>query len=118
MYLRTVLRSSPVWRAMAETFSPCRWSSRIITSSPRVTTALLPPANGNSIGEEGAAGPPGSMPRGERHHENWGKFQAHKWGVFNARSTIAGLSRELQVGDEGNALLCADLEAFVDGQAD
>src|SRR3954453_5650946 len=39
MYLRTVLRSWPVRRAMAATVSPCRARSRIMTSSPSVTTA-------------------------------------------------------------------------------
>src|SRR5829696_5649959 len=86
MYLRTVLRSSPVWRAMAETFRPCRWSSRIITTSPRVTTALLPPATGISIGEDVAAGGSRDTSRTVRRQENWGKFEAHNWGVFNDRS--------------------------------
>src|SRR3954452_20589496 len=39
MYLRTVLRSWPVRRAMAATVSPCRARSRIMTSSPSVTPA-------------------------------------------------------------------------------
>src|SRR3954464_5320689 len=39
MYLRTVLRSWPVRRARAATVSPCRARSRIMTSSPSVTTA-------------------------------------------------------------------------------
>src|SRR3954447_9976507 len=39
MYLRTVLRSWPVRRAMVATVSPCRARSRIMTSSPSVTTA-------------------------------------------------------------------------------
>src|SRR3954451_8065535 len=39
MYLRTVLRSWPVRRAMAATVSPCWARSRIMTSSPSVTTA-------------------------------------------------------------------------------
>src|SRR3954463_2335217 len=39
MYLRTVLRSWPVGRAMAATVSPCWARSRIMTSSPSVTTA-------------------------------------------------------------------------------
>ena len=37
MYLRTVLRSSPTRRAMADTLTPCRCSSRIMTTSPSLT---------------------------------------------------------------------------------
>src|SRR6476620_9688296 len=37
MYLCTVLRSSPTWRAIAETLTPCRCNSRIITTSPSPT---------------------------------------------------------------------------------
>src|SRR6476659_730521 len=37
MYLCTVLRSSPIWRAIAETLTPCRCNSRIITTSPSPT---------------------------------------------------------------------------------
>src|ERR1700746_695071 len=37
MYLRTVLRSSPTRRAMAEMLTPSRCSSRIITISPSRT---------------------------------------------------------------------------------
>src|SRR5215203_3524232 len=54
MYLATVLRSRPSWRAMAETVRPCRCSSKIIMSSPRLTTVPLPPATGSSIGEKDA----------------------------------------------------------------
>ena len=46
MYLRTVLRSRPSWRAIAVGLSPCRCNSRIITSSPSRTTESLPPAGG------------------------------------------------------------------------
>ena len=44
-------------------------------SSLRVTTVLLPPAKGRSIGGD-------SRPS----HQNWGKFAAHNWGEFNGRS--------------------------------
>ena len=37
MYLCTVLRSSPTWRAIADTLPPCRCNSRIITISPSPT---------------------------------------------------------------------------------
>src|SRR3954452_24682576 len=42
MYLRMVLRSRPVLRAIADTLKPWRARSRIMTSSPSVTTHALP----------------------------------------------------------------------------
>src|SRR3954469_15996190 len=42
MYLRMVLRSRPVRRAIADTLKPWRARSRIMTSSPSVTTHALP----------------------------------------------------------------------------
>ena len=53
-------------------------------SSPRVTTVLLPPAKGRSIGGDGVVPPPGKCPGGRPARQNWGKFDAHKWGEFNA----------------------------------
>ena len=32
-----------------------------------------------------AAQPPGACPGGRAPRQNWGKFEAHKWGGFNAR---------------------------------
>ena len=51
---RTVLRSSPTLRAMAETDSPCRFKSWIKTISPSVTTCSPPPFDGNTVGLEAA----------------------------------------------------------------
>src|SRR5262249_59649167 len=79
----------PSLRAMADTFRPCRCSSRIIMSSPRVTTVLLPPAKRSSIGGDGAAHLTGNVLAGRPPRQNWGKFDAHKWGGFNARSQKA-----------------------------
>src|SRR3712207_296683 len=42
MYLRMVLRSRPVRRAIADTLKPWRARSRIMTSFPSVTTHALP----------------------------------------------------------------------------
>jgi hypothetical protein len=38
---------------------------------------------------------------------NWGKFDAHKWGVFNARSQINQIDREawLKVAEGWRSLL-------------
>ena len=49
---RTVLRSSPTLRAMAETVSPCRFRSWIKTISPSVTTCAPPPFVGAEVGVE------------------------------------------------------------------
>src|SRR4051812_14899408 len=56
MYLRTVLRSWPVRRAMAATVSPCWARSRIMTSSPSVTTASSHDA-GRHLGVDGRPAP-------------------------------------------------------------
>src|SRR6478735_12176406 len=42
MYLCTVFRSSPTWRAIADTLKPCRCNSRIITTSPSPTNDAPP----------------------------------------------------------------------------
>src|SRR5262245_57608802 len=65
MYLRTVLRSHSSCRAIAETDSPWRCKSKIITSSPNRITA--PPSRRSGgiirvIGDRRAAGPPGARP--------------------------------------------------------
>src|SRR3954470_1506479 len=73
MYLATVLRSRPSWRAMAATFRPCRCSSKIIMSSPRLTTVPLPPAKGRSIGAKDAAWPLGSSPQAIRRADKTGE---------------------------------------------
>src|SRR4051812_13245909 len=44
MYLRMVLRSRPVRRAMAETDRPSRGRASTMTSSPSLSTDALPPA--------------------------------------------------------------------------
>src|SRR5215218_9122242 len=55
MYLRMVLRSWPVRSAMAATVSPCRARSKIMTSSPSVTTASSHDA-GRHLGGRRATG--------------------------------------------------------------
>src|SRR3954463_8155823 len=73
MYLATVLRSRPSWRAMAETVRPCRCSSKIIMSSPRLTTVPLPPATGSSIGEKDATLAPRISPQAVRRADKTGE---------------------------------------------
>src|SRR5215472_8560049 len=84
MYLRTVLRSRSSCRAMAETDSPCRCKSKIITSSPsRITAAPLPPIGRDHrvIGDQRAVGPPGARPGGPASHlgkiQNGGSGENH-----------------------------------------
>src|SRR3954468_6796088 len=60
---------------MAATFRPCRGSSRIITSSPRLPPVPLPPATGRSFGGDCAAAPPGS-PRRLRRRDGAGENSA------------------------------------------
>src|SRR5215210_9567773 len=52
MYLRTVFRSKPVVRAIADTDRPCRCRSNITTNSPRLITEHPLPTIGMSIGED------------------------------------------------------------------
>src|SRR3982751_2081203 len=74
MYLATVLRSRPSWRAMAETVRPCRCSSKIIMSSPRLTTVPLPPATGRNIGEKDATLAPRISPQVIRRADKTGEY--------------------------------------------
>src|SRR5262249_10379562 len=56
-------------------------------SSPSVTTVLLPPAKGRSIGSDSRRLTSRACPRRvQPPRQNWGKFEAHNWGGFNARS--------------------------------
>src|SRR3954465_3810768 len=80
MYLRTVLRSMPSCRAMADIVRPCRCRSRIIMSSPRVTTALLPPAKGSSIGGDGASPPHRKCPGRQAATTKLGKIRRPQLG--------------------------------------
>src|SRR5215212_3827862 len=74
MYLATVLRSRPSWRAMAETVRPCRCSSKIIMSSPRLTTVPLPPAKGRNIGDKDATLAPRISPQVIRRADKTGEY--------------------------------------------
>src|SRR3954452_10509086 len=80
MYLRTVLRSMPSCRAMADIVRACRCRSRIIMSSPRVTTALLPPAKGSSIGGDGASPPHRKCPGRQAATTKLGKIRRPQLG--------------------------------------
>lgn len=73
MYLRTVLRSISTCLAMAYTDRPCRCKSRIIIVALSLITNSLPPAAGESIGDDA---PPVFLgtPEDRRHH-NLGKIQ-------------------------------------------
>src|SRR5438094_10287056 len=82
MYLRTVLRSRSSCRAIAETDSPCRCKSKIITSSPsRITAPPLPPIGRDHSGHRRSARRRASRgaPRGPRRH-TWGIFKRRFWG--------------------------------------
>jgi hypothetical protein len=89
--LCTVLRSSPTWRAIAETLTPCRCNSRIITTSPSPTNggpyALKAPSSvqcsrPQCSGSDRLPQAPLSSP-GEN-------FNRHIWGVFSRRSQPPG----------------------------
>src|SRR5436190_13286031 len=76
MYLRTVLRSRDSCRAIAETDSPCRCKSKIITSSPsRITAPPLPPIGRDhpGVGDRAPPGLPGRAPEDPASH--LGNFQ-------------------------------------------
>src|SRR4051794_3563361 len=96
---RTVLRSSPTLRAMAETVSPCRFKSWIKTISPSVTTCASPPFVGDEVGMAAAAG----FRRASLHKLAGG---AQGWGVF-IRHIRGGYDRRLQAV---RAIVAADLE--------
>src|SRR3954470_24772733 len=97
MYLATVLRSRPSWRAMAETVRPCRRSSKIIMSSPRLNTVPLPPATGRNIGDNDATFAPRISPQVIRRGDKTGECSkptngedltpAHKAGRHVGRPT-------------------------------
>src|SRR4051795_902241 len=87
---RTVLRSSPTLRAMAETVSPCRFKSWIKTISPSVTTCASPPFVGAEVGMAAAA----SFRRACLRKLAGG---AQGWGVF-IRHIRGGYDRRLQQG--------------------
>src|SRR4051812_8758329 len=89
MYLRTVLRSMPSCRAMADIVRPCRCRSRIIMSSPRVTTALLPPAKGSSIGGDGASPPHRKCPGRQAATTKLGKIRRPQLGRIQRPLTLA-----------------------------
>src|SRR5689334_16514342 len=93
MYRRTVLRSSPTLRAIAETVTPCRCRSRIMTTSPSRTNdaPLCEKGPSSLIGTDRLPGPPWTA----QAPLTWGKFNRHIWGVFSRHSQIdvfAGLN--------------------------
>jgi hypothetical protein len=53
---------------------------------PNLTTVLLPPATGRSIGRNRTDQALGLCPEDRTLRQNWGKFKAHKWGGFTGRS--------------------------------
>src|SRR5436190_23688395 len=61
MYLRTVLGSRPVRRAIAVIVSPCRCNSRIIISSPSRTIGAFSPQEGDGT-DVGSTIQPGLVP--------------------------------------------------------
>src|SRR5215218_6849395 len=93
MYLRMVLRSWPVRREIAETLSPCRARSRIMTSSPRVTTGCSRDAGWHHRAWPAPPGPGGSPPR-PGSGAGLGNFQPALLGSIHSAATPA-----LQSGD-------------------
>ena len=85
MYLRTVLRSSPTRRAIAETLTPCRCSSRIMTTSPsRTNDAPLVRKKGHHRSSVTDRLPEASGRLGRQL--TWGIFNRHIWGLFSRHS--------------------------------
>ena len=93
MYLRTVLRSMPSCRAMAETDRPCRCKFQDHDELPKFDHRAAPSRQREQHRRIGAPPTSRGMPRKAGSHENWGKFEAHKWGEFNARSDALHLLR-------------------------
>src|SRR5207237_10323926 len=73
---------------MADTVRPCRCSSRIIMSSPSVTTVLLPPAKGSSIGGDGVGPPRGKCPRRPAATTKLGKIRGPQMGRIHRPLTV------------------------------
>ena len=85
MTLRTVLRSNPVRRAMAETPAPCRCRSRIMTISPsRVTRS--PPSLRGKHRPQSADRPP----QGGATSAHLGNFRSALLGSFHPALTSGG----------------------------
>jgi hypothetical protein len=88
MTLRTVLRSNPVRRAMAETPAPRRCRSRIMTISPSRVTRSPPSLRGKHR--------PQSVdrpPRGGATSAHLGNFQSALLGSFHPALTVASQDR-------------------------
>src|SRR5689334_12893795 len=97
MCVRTVLRSIPSWRAIADTETPCRCNSRIMTSSPSLITAPSLPANRRSIGES-VRHPhlPAHVLKG-REARNLGNFQTALLGSLHPALIVWGFGRTTPV---------------------
>ena len=78
----------PVRRAMAETLRPCRARSRIMTSSPRVTTGCSRDA-GRHRGAWPAPPAPGGSPPGAGSRAGLGNFQPALPGRIHSAATLA-----------------------------
>src|SRR4051795_6344769 len=110
---RTVLRSSPTLRAMAETVSPCRFKSWIKTISPSVTTC----APLRLLGRAGGAWPLSPIPgkaclrRPTPRRSDLGSFQPAHLGRIRSAPT----QRRLDVlAVDAAVLLVADAAAVID----
>ena len=77
MYLRTVFGSRPARRAIAVIDNPCRWSSKIIISSPSWITAAAPLQLGSEgmVSDGRTAWPAGGLPRQARPGCQLGNFR-------------------------------------------
>src|SRR5438046_5770295 len=73
---------------MADTVRPCRCSSRIIMSCASVTTVLLPPAKGSSIGGDGVGPPRGKCPRRPAATTKLGKIRGPQMGRIHRPLTV------------------------------
>src|SRR3954452_3722636 len=82
MYRRTVLRASPTRRAIAQTVTPCRCSSRIITISPSRTNDAPLCEKGTIIAHRGRS-PPRGLP-GQLRLSSPGKNSTGTFGEYSA----------------------------------
>ena len=81
---------------MALTDRPWRSKSRIMTGSPSLITACLPPASRRTLGDSvRPSGAIQNMHGASGNHENWGNFKCHKWGELLRHSHQCGLRSAL-----------------------
>src|SRR4051812_29058084 len=88
MYLRTVLRSTPTRSAIAVTVRPCRYRSKITTTSPSLTTTAVPRTVGAMLIQCRAPTP--KLSARSEPHARVGKFQSPVLGRMRPAITSRG----------------------------